>query len=180
MVTIFFFFYFIFNFFFHFLKKKGEEEDLKYLLEQKADVNYFCKEGQLTPFIEAVLMGRKDLLKLLVDHGANVNAQDEKGRNIFHMISGELNQFGDLVPTLIELGVNPNVENSEGFTFSKMLEKLKRKDLLEFIDQNKFPLVSSGTDFVQKLDECVQNKRCTRLFTGEVFSKKKLCFFLIF
>jgi hypothetical protein len=96
---------------------------LKVMLEYGADPNLNISDvaissGNPTPFVYAATQadqkGSKglDVLKVLVDAGADVNATDSNGNNALHkVVKGQA--FGMIQP-LIDLGVDPFKKNNEG------------------------------------------------------------------
>lgn len=66
---------------------KGDTPDMRrivqLLLDAGANVNAPAESGRLTPFLYAAEIGNSWLLKTLVDHGADVRSQDERGGTAF-------------------------------------------------------------------------------------------------
>ncbi|KOS04939.1 ankyrin [Flavobacterium akiainvivens] len=56
---------------------KGDTETVKKFIEYGADVNE--KSNGMTPLMVAARYNRVDIIKLLLDKGANLKAADEKG-----------------------------------------------------------------------------------------------------
>lgn len=98
-------------------------ELLEVMLEYGADPNLDFSDitmtaGAATPFMYAVAQADKNIpssmkvLDLLVKNGADVNVVDSRGNNALHREI--LGRNFDLVPMLIELGVNPHTKNKDG------------------------------------------------------------------
>lgn len=58
----------------------GSFVDVKRLLEEGADANASLRRGLSTPLLRASNEGRLDVMKLLIEHGANVNHEAPDGR----------------------------------------------------------------------------------------------------
>lgn len=54
-------------------------EMVEYILEKGIDVNFTQRRSRFTPLMAAASYGRVDIAKLLVKHGADQEAVDEKG-----------------------------------------------------------------------------------------------------
>ncbi|XP_012674005.2 protein phosphatase 1 regulatory subunit 27b [Clupea harengus] len=61
---------------------------------------------------EAVLSGNLACVKLLVEHGADIQQQDEEGWSPLHMACSD--GFPDIARYLLLLGAHVNVENQDG------------------------------------------------------------------
>jgi len=77
------------------------------------DLNSTDHKGN-TPLIWAASEGREDIIRLLVDSGANVNVQNFDGVTPLHLAAerGDV----DMVMCLIENGANVNIQSEEGAT----------------------------------------------------------------
>jgi ankyrin repeat protein len=58
--------------------------------------------------------GFKQSVKVLIEHHADVNLQDTKGRTaLMHAAAG---RYSDALPLLLENGADPNARNNDGKT----------------------------------------------------------------
>ena len=63
---------------------------VRFLLDRGADPNVRAQdEGRLTPLHRALRKGRIDIARVLVEHGASVELQDNEGRTPLDVVSGE-------------------------------------------------------------------------------------------
>jgi ankyrin repeat protein len=68
------------------------EAAVKLLVEAGADVNA-ANEADFTPLHAATFRGWNEVIQYLVDHGANINARDYRGRTPFRMAEGAKQSF---------------------------------------------------------------------------------------
>jgi len=54
-------------------------EMVEYMIKQGIDVNFTQRRSRFTPLMAAASYGRVEILKLLIEHGANQDAVDVKG-----------------------------------------------------------------------------------------------------
>ena len=92
----------------------GDYETVRWLVEQGLDVNHSNKDG-FTAAHCAALKGNLNVLKLLHNSGANIQQQNNRGKNsIMFALSGTGDS--DTVRWLLEQGVNVNHSNKDGLT----------------------------------------------------------------
>lgn len=102
----------------HWAASLESTEYLRLALENSGNPDLKAGELQETPIFRVVgFAGERDLkfAQLLLDHGADPNAQTIRGNSIA-MIAARNNRF-DLVYLLLERGASWNVENNDGYTF---------------------------------------------------------------
>jgi cytohesin len=100
----------------HFAVKNGHVKLIDLLLSKGAiiskDDNLMADEEAS---LSAVWRNQADVLKVLLDHGADVNAADRWGWALLHFTAWDGN--GDMTRMLLDKGANPNiVERTEGRT----------------------------------------------------------------
>jgi len=101
----------------------GVTDIVKLLLEKGADVNVHDVLGY-TPLHWSIVTRRIDMAELLVANNANVNAVDDDGRNVLHIIAkgenltrGEpIEQLSQLVELLIKKGADIHHKDNNGST----------------------------------------------------------------
>lgn len=84
-------------------------EIVHYLIDQGVDVNEKVKDTHYTPLMKTAQEGFVSYAKLLIDHGADVNAQNVKGFTPL-MFAAENNKE-DVVKQLVESGADVNLLN---------------------------------------------------------------------
>lgn len=82
------------------------------LLADGADANVV--DDDYTPLHRAALHDHREIAALLIQHGADVNAKDERGRTSLHVAADWGN--GDFVSLLLRQGSNVNAKTNSGGT----------------------------------------------------------------
>lgn len=116
----------------------GSDEKLaiaKILIENGADLDHFGKEGLPllgSPLMRAVYEGQAEMVKLLLNSGANINAAGKDGETC--LFSAVSRHNSAMAKWLIQQGAKVNLKNSNGFTpivFAVVDEDLALVKLLE-------------------------------------------------
>lgn len=93
-----------------------------------------------TPLHQAVLLAKPqmnhlkiiEIIKLLLNHGADINAQNKGGNTPLHLASMSNNE--DIVFLLLDHGANINIQNRTGETASQMARSQGSDKLAEMIE----------------------------------------------
>lgn len=100
---------------------KGYSDAARLLIQWKADVNFSNKSDSWTPLHHACLGSSEDIVGMLLDEGANVNAvinekksKSKKGQTPLHLACEKAN--GKIVSLLIEGGANINTADAKNRT----------------------------------------------------------------
>jgi hypothetical protein len=89
---------------------QGNIDDVKHLLQHAQDIDINAEdEYGFTPLIEAAIVGKNDIAKLLIQHGADVNQQDLTGGTALHWAVENSNL--PLCEILLKHKANPNAFN---------------------------------------------------------------------
>jgi len=102
-------------------KKEIEEYNNKYL-------NVKDKEYKKTPLIWAAYRGYAEIVKLLLDAGADFNERDDDGQTA--LIGAAISGHAEIVKLLIEKGADVNIEDKYNKTALDYAEKDEIKQLL--------------------------------------------------
>lgn len=87
----------------------------KWLVEEaNVNINETTTDEKLTPLMIAIYRYNKRLIKLLINNGANLDLQDDKGDTAL-IIAAKCN-YKDIVIKLINAGANQSIENNNGQT----------------------------------------------------------------
>jgi hypothetical protein len=102
---------------------KENLEAMRLLLDLGLDPNWANKDGR-TPLMGAAHKGRNDVIQLLVDRGAKIDARDHGSRdtgNAASKIAGHRFQVLDYSEGLVRVGVQSAVPHPETATFIRKL-----------------------------------------------------------
>jgi len=92
----------------------GYYELAQVLLAMRANVEDRGMKGDCTPLMEAASAGHTDIVRLLIAHGADVNAQSSTGNTpLMYACAGG---HEEVVRVLLEAGANVEVHNENGHT----------------------------------------------------------------
>jgi len=92
----------------------GYYELAQVLLAMRANVEDRGMKGDCTPLMEAASAGHTDIVRLLIAHGADVNAQSSSGNTpLMYACAGG---HEEVVRVLLEAGANVEVHNENGHT----------------------------------------------------------------
>ena len=107
---------------------RDDLEGMKDLLAEGADVNAMDKDGN-TPLHIVTHSGHKEMIKLLISNGADVNAKGRFGTPIHNAVSSG---YKEIVQLLVDEGADVNAKEWRGKTPLDMATPLGRQDLLKY------------------------------------------------
>lgn len=117
----------------------GRIYQTRHLLESGVDLNFADEEG-LTPLMRAAQLSdeksrtRHNLLKLLLQYGANVNTVDEQGRHVLsHACMNAKEDIVRLICTVADQDVNLNLQDLDGNTPLMHSVRTGNVDLVTFL-----------------------------------------------
>lgn len=98
----------------HIAAEKNFVDVVKCLLDAKVDVNIRSEKQNLTPLISAACCGSIDAVSLLLDNGADINAQSSTG-NTALMLAIDRGKI-DVAKLLVNRGANLEIKGQKGWT----------------------------------------------------------------
>jgi len=96
--------------------ERGNIKEVKDLIDNECDINIATK-GNMTALMGAAYNGHYEIVKLLLEAGANVNVMDSDDDGGFTalMLATVQGKFA-VVKTLLQNGANPNIQRKNGMT----------------------------------------------------------------
>ena len=113
----------------------GDIDMVKQLLDAGADVNAKDDLTGMTPLLDAVSSGKKEVAALLIGKGADVNGKIAMGFTSLHNAAGSGRY--EIVELLIEKGADVNEKNDFGITPLDMAEVSASRDEETELDYKK-------------------------------------------
>lgn len=113
----------------------GQPEVVTALIAAGADVNQSSRESmKVTPLASAAAAKQTGIARLLIEHGANVNARAAGGHIPLHEASANGNI--ELVRLLIEKGADVNAKTDDGKTPLDFAIEYKREEVVELLEKS--------------------------------------------
>ncbi|MEJ2881929.1 ankyrin repeat domain-containing protein [Pedobacter sp. GR22-6] len=91
------------------------EHTLELITEQPSLVNAFASDG-FTPLGLAAYFGREEIVRILINKGAEVNVPTNNGFNVFPIHSAVAAKHYNITKMLLDAGAEVNVKQKAGFT----------------------------------------------------------------
>ncbi|MCB0642846.1 MAG: ankyrin repeat domain-containing protein [Phaeodactylibacter sp.] len=112
----------------------GQEAVVRWLLGQGADLNLPSNNAfQVAPIHSAAATGNLNLLKLLVESGAQVNCSQANGVTPLHS-AAHLGQL-EMVVYLLDRGANPSARMTDGSTPLDLARKDQQEKVVALLEQ---------------------------------------------
>jgi ankyrin repeat protein len=104
------------------------------LLEQGANVNARVTYSGMTPLmLAASRLASPDMVRLLLEHGAEINMQDKSGWTALHC-AVDVGADG-IIGQLLTHGADPNLADDKGLTVLMLAQQRKRSDIVALLRQ---------------------------------------------
>ncbi|WP_264683262.1 ankyrin repeat domain-containing protein [Wolbachia endosymbiont (group B) of Euphydryas aurinia] len=109
----------------------------KYLINNGADINVKGTITDTTPLHLATDAGKLDVVKLLVDKGADIRAKDRDGHMPIHIAVKNAHRIGlDMVKFFLNKGIDVNTKDGDNYTLLRLasiVEGVKHENLVKFL-----------------------------------------------
>ncbi len=95
----------------------GDIDEVKRLIKAGVDVNEKFNDGathDITALVLAVLLGRAEICKVLIDAGANVSIKSSRGMTLLHNVAIPGGDYKDVAELLIAKGLDVNAKIKYG------------------------------------------------------------------
>lgn len=127
--------------------EKGNLKSAKYHLAKGARINARAHSGKTpgrTAIMWAAFRGKKELVKLLIDHGAEINAKDDWKGNMNRpdgtegwtpLIFAADSDHEEVVKILIERGADVNVKTKSGLTALILAHIWRNEEMIHILKQ---------------------------------------------
>jgi ankyrin repeat protein len=113
----------------------SQPENVKALLDAGADVNLPSRESmKVTPLASAAAAKQTELARVLIAHGANVNARAASGHVPLHEAAANGNV--ELVKLLIDSGADANAKTDDGKTPLAFAIEYKRDEVVDLLKES--------------------------------------------
>ena len=113
----------------------SQPESVKALLDAGADVNLPSRESmKVTPLASAAAAKQTELARVLIAHGANVNARGATGHVPLHEAAA--NGTVELVKLLIDSGADVNAKTDDGKTPLDFAIEYKRDEVVDLLKES--------------------------------------------
>jgi len=104
----------------------------KILLQNpKINIDIKCCQSRITPFLCAAYNKNKDMMDILLEHGANINACDSNGASALFNLCKE--NSTDVYKYLIDHHINAKIQDKSGMTVLHQIAISHETDLAELI-----------------------------------------------
>ncbi|HCX79003.1 MAG TPA: hypothetical protein DG577_06305 [Firmicutes bacterium] len=117
-------------------QREGALEHCTYLIDKGAMVN--IAGSDIIPLFKAVVIERYDLVKLLIDNGADVHSSDLHGDTALHYaITPVVNDESyRIVQFLLSAGANENKKNRDGFSPVDLAKRFNNSAIIKLLEGN--------------------------------------------
>jgi uncharacterized protein len=114
--------------------RNGHLNTLDLLLRFGAQVNLIAEDRGSTALFDSALEKNKDMIKVLIDAGADVNIQSKDGQTALVVVVGSGDE--EIVEMLFKAGANPDIKDALGVSARKYATIFGNQKMLAIFDDN--------------------------------------------
>ena len=118
---------------------------LKKCIAHDVDINASNPETGTTPLMLAAALGYQSICNLLIDAGADVNANDHSGNTPLHLATQGYGEKLAIVQTLMGAGADVHATNEDGFTAAMLAKRMENDACFTLLDQKSREVVDPPT-----------------------------------
>jgi uncharacterized protein len=114
--------------------RKNEAALVKHLMNRGCSVNVVSGDRGTTPLMEASSLGRTELVKLLIEMGADLNHASKEGQTALILAIG--NRYEETARILLEEGADPKHKDQLGMDARKYAQLYGFSEIAELLEEN--------------------------------------------
>jgi ankyrin repeat protein len=117
--------------------RNGDMEICRLLMSYEASVNVIARDRRSSPLIDALGVEKKDIVRLLIDAGADLNFKNRNGQTALIVAIGS--RASDIADLLIESGADMSVKDSLGMnaaSYAKLFSMIELYEKLGVVENN--------------------------------------------
>jgi hypothetical protein len=112
--------------------RNGHVSTLEFLLRSGAQVNIVAEDRGSTALIDSAMERHKDVIKTLIEAGADVNFKNKDGQTALIIVVGAGDE--EIVEILVKAGADPNIEDAFGVSAKMYANIFKNSKILAIFD----------------------------------------------
>jgi len=114
--------------------RNGQLNVLKLLLRSGAQVNLIAEDRGSTALLDSAIERNKDMVKILIEAGADVNVQSKDGQTALVVVVGAGDE--ELAEILVKAGADPDIKDALGVSARKYATIFGNSKMLAMFDAN--------------------------------------------